>query len=226
MCDQRDDTSCDRLDGSVLYTVVINAGGQSQRMGRPKALLPTPPSNEPLLTVLVRRLHQLASHAPIVIANDPQLQVQTKLGSEVEWLTDQYGAVGPLGGIATALSTLEGWAIVVACDMPLLNPTLLRYLMSVAATVDERGSEQWDAVVPVVNQHPEPLHALYHARILHAVEARLAAGERRATSFLPDIRVRYIHEAELRLHDPELRSFINVNTRAEWEQVCALLTVV
>lgn len=212
------------LSKATSYTLVINAGGQSQRMGRPKALLSTPPSNEPLLELLVRRLQGLTSRKPVVIANDPQIQAQTRLSDKVHWLTDQYGAVGPLGGIATALSIVEEWAVVVACDMPLLNPTLLRYLMQLAAVVDDEGCELWDAIVPVVNGYPEPLHALYHTRTLHAVESRLAAGERRATAFLPDVRVRYVVEAELRPHDPELRSFINVNTPAEWARVCALLT--
>ena len=67
------------------------------------------------------------------------------------------------------------------------------------------------------------LHALYHPRCLPFVQARLAAGERRAICFLPDVRVRFVQEAELQQVDPMLQSFFNANTPAEWAQALALL---
>ena len=205
------------------YTLVINAGGQSRRMGQPKALLPVPPQGRRLLETIVQRLQPLAHHAILVIANDPVIRQQTNLGDTVHWLPDTYLDVGPLGGIATALATVTDWAIVVACDMPLLNPALLRYLMTCAEEADASGGALWDAVVPVVNDRPEPLHAIYHRRCLAAVTARLAAGQRRATAFLPDVRVRYVRENALRQHDAALHSFLNVNTPEEWAQIQPLL---
>jgi molybdopterin-guanine dinucleotide biosynthesis protein A len=196
--------------------LVINAGGQSRRMGQPKALLAAPPDGEPLLAHIVRRLQGLATEPIIVIANDPQIRTETNLDDGVRWLTDRYIDVGPLGGIATALAAIEGWALIVACDMPLLNPALLAQMVTVAREENENGQPQWDAVVPVVNDYAEPLHALYHRRCLPAIAARLAAEERRAVAFLPDVRVRYLEEAWLRQYDPELRSFTNVNTPHEW----------
>lgn len=204
-------------------TLVINAGGQSRRMGQPKALLPLPPDNQPLLQVIVQRLQPLAPHKLVIVANDPAIRTQTTLGSAVLWLTDTYPDVGPLGGLATGLAACEGWAICVACDMPLLKPALFAYFGRLAAETDESGADRWDAIVPVVDDYPEPLHTLYHRRCLPAIEARLAAGQRRAGSFLPDVRVRYVPEAELRRIDPALHSFFNANTPEEWTQVLALL---
>jgi molybdenum cofactor guanylyltransferase len=204
-------------------SVIINAGGQSRRMGQPKALLPMPPHGRPLLETIVQRLQLLAPPATIVIANDPALRQQTTLGNTVRWLADTYPDVGPLGGIATALGAVADWAIVVACDMPLLNPDLLRYLATLAEEVDSTGAAAWDAIVPLVAERPEPLHALYHHRCLAAVTARLAAGHRRATAFLPDLRVRYVREDELRRYDAALHSFLNVNTPEEWAQIQHLL---
>ncbi|MCB0062890.1 MAG: molybdenum cofactor guanylyltransferase [Caldilineaceae bacterium] len=209
---------------NTACTLVVNAGGQSRRMGEPKALLSVPPTNEPLLATIIRRLRGVAPEPVLVIANDPQIRAMVQLDEAVSWLRDRYVDVGPLGGIATALAAVDGWAIVVACDMPLLNPELLRHLRSIADEVDAAGADCWDAVVPVVNGFPEPLHALYHARALAAVEARLAAGQRRATAFLSDVRVRYVSEAEMRPHDPALHSFLNVNTPAEWAHVRQLLS--
>ncbi|MEZ4737592.1 MAG: molybdenum cofactor guanylyltransferase [Caldilineaceae bacterium] len=203
-------------------TLIVNAGGQSRRMGQPKALLPVPPHHRPLLQHIIHRLQPLSPQRILVIANDPALlaAVDTK---EVIWLTDTYPDVGPLGGLVTGLAHCDGWVIFVACDMPLLNPALFAYFATLAAETDAVDADCWDAVVPVVDGYPEALHALYHRRCLPAIEARLAAGERRAISFLSDVRVRYVSEAELRPYDSALYSFWNANTPEEWAQLLALM---
>lgn len=190
-------------------------------MGQPKALLPLPPTNIPLLQVIYQRLQPLSPQRTVVIANDPSFRAQVALPDDVLWLTDAYPDTGPLGGLATGLAADNRWAICVACDMPLLNPALFAYFCTLTAEIDPLDGEPWDAVVPVVNDYPEPFHALYHPRCLPAILECLAKGERRATAFLPAVRVRYVHESELRQFDPELCSFLNANTPAEWAQVIA-----
>lgn len=205
------------------FTLIVNAGGQSRRMGKPKALLPMPPDNQPLLQQIVQRLQSLSPQRIVVVANDPSFREQVDLGESVTWLPDTYPAVGPLGGLATGLAVCDDWAIFVACDMPLLDLALFAYFCTLAAEKDAVGADQWDAIVPVVDQYPEALHTLYHRRCLPAIEARLAGGERRAICFLPDVRVRYVPEPELRHFDPTLQSFFNANTPEEWAQVLALI---
>lgn len=191
-------------------------------MGQPKALLPLPPTNVPLLQVIYQRLQSLSPQHTIIIANDPSFRAQVVLPDDVLWLTDAYPATGPLGGLATGLAAYATWAICVACDMPLLNPALFAYFCTLTAETNPRDGKAWDAVVPVVNDYPEPFHALYHPRCLPAILDCLAKGERRATAFLPAVCVRYVPETELRQFDPELRSFLNTNTPAEWAQAVAL----
>jgi molybdenum cofactor guanylyltransferase len=127
-----------------------------------------------------------------------------------------------LGGIATALREIDGWALIVACDLPLVSATLCGWLASLAVLPEGSGAEV-DVVVPIVDGYEEPLHALYHRRCLAAIERRLALGERRVISFFPDVRVRRVGEDELRQVDPLLRSFVNVNTPAEWQSALMLL---
>lgn len=208
---------------SIPITLVINAGGQSRRMGQPKALLAMPPDNHPLLQVTVQRLQTLSPQRTIIVANDPAIRTQVDLSADTLWLTDAYPETGPLGGLATGLAACDGWALCVACDMPLLNPVLFTYFCGLAAETDATGAARWDAIVPIVDEYPEALHSLYHRRCLSAITARLAAGERRAICFLPDVRVRYVPEAQLRQLDPALHSFFNANTPADWEQIVALL---
>ena len=202
-------------------TLVVNAGGQSRRMGQPKALLPTP-AGDPLLVHVLRRLALLAPARTIVIANDPAIAALPALPQGTRCLGDAYPDTGTLGGIATGLGAAPGWAAVAACDLPFVQAAVFAHLCAIA-TEQENGSDRWDAVVPIVGGYEEPLHALYHRRCLPAIVARLATGARRVISFMPDVRTRYVDEAELRAIDPELSSFVNVNTPEEWAAVLVAL---
>ncbi len=206
----------------MSFTLVINAGGQSRRMGQPKALLPMPPQQTPLLRHLWQRLQAIAERT-ILIANDPTLAEQAGITAVVAQYADRYADAGPLGGMATGLALCDDWAILVACDMPFADPDLFGYLKLLTGEKRDDAQEPWDApwdaIVPVVNGFAEPLHALYHRRSLPHIEQRLARGERRATSFYADIHVRYVQEEELRGIDPQLRSFFNVNTPEDWQTI-------
>ena len=217
-------------------TLIVNAGGQSRRMGQPKALLPVPPDDTPLIVYVIRRLCALAGAPVVVVANEAAVTGLLVAQPGVYCVADRYPGTGTLGGIATGLHECAGWGIVVACDLPFANPALFARLWEIAQ--EQQGDQQverfgkslhagdrWDAVVPVVGGYEEPLHALYHGRCLPAIEARLARGERRVISFMPDVRTRTVDEAELRALDPELRSFTNANTPEEWQAVLRLLRI-
>jgi len=202
--------------------IIVNAGGQSLRMGRPKALLSAPPTGEPLIAHVVRRLAPLGMARLVVVANDPDLPVQAGLPQDTLCVPDMYPGTGTLGGIATGLQQVDGWAIVVACDLPLVSAELFGMLSGLAAQQGAVG-DLWDAVVPVVDGYVEPLHALYHRRCLPAIEAKLLQGQRRAISFLDDVRTCHVPETELRRIDPLLHSFFNANTPQEWQAALQLL---
>lgn len=195
-------------------------------MGQPKALLPIPPDGTPLLLHVLQRLQPLAERT-LIIANDPALPNQARIPAHVKVLTDLYPDTGTLGGIATGVSACDDWAMIVACDMPFVNPKLFVYFQELARESGDQRPEiedRWDAIVPLVGGFAEPLHALYHRRCLPHIERRLANGERRAICFHPDVRLRMVQEDELRRFDPELRSFVNTNTPEEWEGVLKSLT--
>jgi molybdopterin-guanine dinucleotide biosynthesis protein A len=158
----------------------------------------------------------------IVVTNDPGLPAQAQLPAQTIFTADAYPGTGTLGGIATGLQQIDGWAIVVACDLPLISPTVVALLARFAAEPDATHY-RWDAIVPVVEGYAEPLHALYHRRCLPAIESQLAQGQRRVISFMSDVRTRYVMEAELRAVDPRLHSFVNANTPEAWQAALTLL---
>jgi molybdopterin-guanine dinucleotide biosynthesis protein A len=189
-----------------LYSGIVLAGGASRRMGRDKRFLDL--DGESLLARVLARLRPLVSEL-IVVTRDPE--PLAGLGARV--VTDRYPGMGVLAGVHAGLSAARNaWAFVVAGDMPLLNPALLRAMaeMADAATTD--------AVVPCWNGMFEPLHGLYRvAACAPAAERVLLAGRRRIIAFYSEVRVHAIPEADVRCWDPSGDSFCNVNTPEEWE---------
>jgi molybdopterin-guanine dinucleotide biosynthesis protein A len=189
-------------------------------MGEPKALLSVPPLGTPLLAHMIRRLRPVVTGEVVVVANDRQVIELALSEIDAVIVEDAYPGTGTLGGIATGLGMVQGWAAVVACDMPLVSASMFALLSRIAA---EEEGERWDAVVPLVGGYEEPLHALYHRRCLPAMATRLGQGERRVISFMDDVRTKRVAEHELREVDPELHSFLNANTPDEWADIIRLL---
>ncbi len=199
------------------FSLVINAGGQSRRMGQDKALLVVPTNQHPLLAHIMLRLHHLPIEQMIVVSNHLPLTPLAALAVPVTLVADAYPGTGALGGIATGLQLCDAWGIFVACDMPLVRLPVFEFLCKLADEQTAEGGYAWDAVVPRIDGYAQPLHALYRRTVLPAIQKRLAAGELRATGFLDDVRVRWVSETELCPLDPDFRSFFNANTPEEWQ---------
>ena len=75
----------------------------------------------------------------------------------------------------------------------------------------------FEAVVPRPDLEPEGVCALYVRELAPRIEELLDAGERSIKSLLDRSFVRYVGSDELRAVDPELRSFRNINTAADYE---------
>jgi molybdopterin-guanine dinucleotide biosynthesis protein A len=183
-------------------TLLILAGGRSRRMGRDKAGLPA--GNGTLVEHLVRRLAPVA--AETLVAGAPQIGTI----DGVRRIEDRYPGMGPLAGIHAGLVEAgRPWVWVVACDLPDVEPALGRLLGELATGVD--------AVVPRVEDEAEGVCALYHRSLCPRIASMLEAGRRRVQDLLAQVEVRYVTAAELRQVDPELRSFRNLNTPADYQ---------
>jgi molybdopterin-guanine dinucleotide biosynthesis protein A len=124
-------------------------------------------------------------------------------------LPDTIEDAGPLGGIASGLcACMTPWMLVVAGDMPYLSPAVIELLCARA---------EGDAVAFEIDGRPQPLLCALKQETFETVNAAFQAGERKASRVLTDLglAVTWIHEPELRLIDPALRSFANVNTPAD-----------
>ncbi len=188
---------------------IVLAGGQSKRLGMDKALLQF--HGQVLLEIVVARLREITDD--IVIA--------CGAGKRPGWpnvearpVLDRVGGKGPLAGLEAGLrAVVHDAAIVVACDMPFLNPALLGYMVV--------RLEDNDAVAPLVNDRLHALHAVYTKRCLDALDELLA---RRGSmqGLLEAVRTVVVAEESVRAFDPGGLSCFNVNSPADLEKARGL----
>jgi len=190
-----------------MLTLVIQAGGESRRMGQDKALMPF--LGAPLIARVLQRLQPLAAET-LVTSNRPEAYAFLGL----PFIPDRIAGRGALGGLYTALSAAtQPLVAVVACDMPFASPALF------TACASQLEAEGWDAVVPRTEGGMEPFHAVYaRERCLPLVEAAIQADKWRVDAWFEQARIRFLDPAETRLHDPGGLAFWNVNTPEEFAQ--------
>jgi len=193
---------------------VILAGGESRRLGRNKALLRI--GGRALIERVVEAIAPLTAEVIVVVAS-PEQAAALPLPPTARVVSDRYPGCGSLGGIFSGLAaSREPWILAMACDMPFLNPALLRHLMTARRGVD--------AVVPYLEGQPQPLHALYRKTCLAPIEGMLRSGQLKIASLFTAVRVRYVDEATIDRIDPDHRSFFNINTPADLEEARGMAT--
>ncbi|MFQ6019353.1 MAG: molybdenum cofactor guanylyltransferase [Dehalococcoidia bacterium] len=189
---------------------IVLAGGRSQRMGRDKARLALP-DGRPLILSVVELLKDVCDEV-VVVTDVPGRYADLDL--PVRQVTDVVPGQGPLGGLQAGLQAVEApFALTVACDMPFLNPSLLRYMVGL--------SRDYEALVPMVEGRWQPLHAIYANACLPAVDDLLDQGVLALTDLLSRVQVRALPFAAVRRFDPQGLSFRNLNEPEDLTQMSA-----
>jgi molybdopterin-guanine dinucleotide biosynthesis protein A len=186
-------------------SAVVLAGGRSRRFGQDdKALAEL--GGEPLVARVVDRVSTVADEV-IVSCRPAQVEpFERVLPSAVVdgYVEDRFSDVGPLAGIGAGLDATSGeYVAVVACDMPLVEPSVLETLFDRAAGVDAAVPKQEDG-------HLQPVQAVYRAKPMQDAVDRALPDGGNIRSVLDALEVVTVSAAGF----PE-RSFYNVNTRED-----------
>ncbi|MCA9897944.1 MAG: molybdenum cofactor guanylyltransferase [Anaerolineales bacterium] len=186
-------------------TVAIMAGGKSSRMGTDKSFVLF--EGRPLIEVVMEAVASLGDET-LLITNKLHAYAHLNL----PMVSDVYPDHGSLGGIFTAVhAAAHPHTLVVACDMPWLNRPLLAYMIGLRQTAD--------LIVPRWEKYPEPLHAIYSKACLDPIEAKLKAQQLKITSFFGQVSVRFVERGEIEPFDRNGRSFANINSPEDLEEV-------
>ncbi|OGQ87356.1 MAG: hypothetical protein A2512_08375 [Deltaproteobacteria bacterium RIFOXYD12_FULL_56_24] len=188
---------------------VILAGGKSSRFGSNKALALH--QGDALIHGITRKLAGLFPET-LLVTNTPE--DYAFLGWPM--VADQYLNCGPLAGIHAALrSVSQPRAFVCGCDMPLINPELIRFLCELPG--------DHEVVLPWLPEGPEPLYAVYSQTALPLIEENLAAGLYKLGALYNKLRLRKVTAEEILQVIPDLTTFQNINHQHDLARLADLL---
>ena len=199
-------------------SAVILAGGRSSRMGMPKAALPFGPST--MLEHLIDSLSGAFAEIIVVAAplSDEPFSIDRSFKQRPNLILerDDTAFAGPVGALRRGLARARSEIVFAcSCDIPLLRPDLAQMLCAMV--------EDYGAIIPTHGGRLQPLCAAYRReRAIAALAAMEAAGEQRLSLIAERLTVRRIDQAELRAIDPDLRSFMNVNTAEDYSRALRL----
>lgn len=190
---------------------VVLCGGESRRMGRPKAWLPFGPE-----TLLQRSVRLFAPRVCRVVVSAAPDQALPPLPPEVEVARDSSPGGGPLHGLAASLDLLSHsaltsppleWFYWTGCDYPWTSPELLRLLGETL-----RADESLESVVPEVDGFLQPLCAIYRPRIAAPLAGFLQSGGSSVLEFLGRLRLKTLSAAVCEAAGVSPEAFHNLNT--------------
>jgi molybdopterin-guanine dinucleotide biosynthesis protein A len=185
--------------------VIILAGGDGLRIGEKKAFIKF--QDKTLIQHINNKVSKLTKDLVIVIDQDENIQQILNDLKETKITLDLEPGIGPLMGIYSGMKELSSqYALILPCDSPFVNLELLRYLIQSAVGFDA-AIPRWD------NEYIEPLHSVYRlAPSLEAIEIALSIGEKRVIDLVKRLsRINYVPIEELRVLDPDLDTFFNIN---------------
>jgi molybdopterin-guanine dinucleotide biosynthesis protein A len=180
-------------------------------MGHDKALLPF--ANSSSLTFvehLAALLRECCEEILLVARDEASGRRYTFVcqRQQARMVYDQVADRGPLMGLYSGLQAIScSHALVLAVDLPCVQRSLLSWLGTFPLS-DE-------IVIPRVGGIPQVLLARYPRSLLPTIKTCLQSGRRDPRALLTQAPVRFLEEELVRQFDPELRSFVNMNTPAD-----------
>ena len=184
------------------FTGVILAGGVSRRLGyRNKALLKI--GDKSVIEHVIEALSRATADISL-ITNSPEEFAHL----ELPMFRDILPGSGSLGGIYTGLKiTRTHYNLVVACDMPFVQPCLLTSLIN--------NSKDYDVVIPVTADGLHPTCTIYSKNCIEPIEDQIKTGNLKIIDFFPHVAVNSIDLDTLcPCCDPSV--FFNINTNADY----------
>jgi molybdopterin-guanine dinucleotide biosynthesis protein A len=187
--------------GVWLKSAVILNGGKSSRLSvKNKAVLKI--RGVPIIKHICSTLEPIFDEI-IIISNSPDDIEEILPGKAI--FRDEVESLGPLSGIYTGLLKIKSdRAFFCACDMPFLNPELIKNVM--------RKSLKHDITCPVFEGRIESLHSVYSRKCIGLIEELFKAGEFYKVSYLFSMGKTRLVSMDKAPCDVHIYDFLNINT--------------
>jgi len=165
-------------------------------------------SGKSLFTHVLHVLESVFSEIIIVVATISS--VVQKMNHQV--VTDLIPDKGSAGGLYTGLSySSNPQVFAVACDMPFLNPAVIKKVCSLSFSMDV-------AMVKLSNGF-QPMHSVYSKQCFPVLHRMINDNQLRLQDLLlqKDLTTKILGQEVVQAIDPQFKSFLNVNTPADLE---------
>lgn len=124
---------------------------------------------------------------------------------------------GPLAGLVAGLNaSTTDLNLVVACDMPLVNPAVLQRMVSMIGDAD--------VCVATSDGHASALCGIYRSRVKARAAELFNSGERRVVRLLDAVRTYRVDATVFRDLDPELHTFKSFDTPDAYQRALEILS--
>jgi len=189
-------------------TALILAGGESRRFGRPKSLLDV--RGTPMVRRVADVMAGLAQEILVSVASAEMGAALRPVLPEAGFAVDRRDGQGPIEGFRCGFEASHGDRVLVApCDAPLLRADLYRLL------IDALGERE--AAVPRFDVI-DPVRAVYRRTAV----LKVLGGDVEVASpsgLVDRLDAVFVDSPRLRLADPDLSSFLDVNREEDLEDV-------
>ncbi len=192
----------------IEMSVIILAGGASSRMGQNKALMKL--GEKTMIERVVEPLSNLFQEI-IIITDTPEdyeFLKEVKFARDAIIMDKKNSLLGIYSGLIVAKYSC---VFAIACDMPNINIRLIQQM------IDEYKEE--DILIPFINPHYEPLHALYNKSCIPLMKKFLENNCYKIIDLLKQLDVKLIEKETILKFDPLMLCFNNVNTYEEYIQI-------
>lgn len=197
----------------MAHSALILAGGLGSRLGyREKALIDI--NGGPLIACVLKNVEKAVDNILISVRDAAQGALLEPYLPGYRFVYDSHKNIGPLDGILSGLEACEDeCCFVAACDMPFINEKVVKMLFG--------KSKHYEACVPRREDgFLEPLHAVYKCMpMLRETRKAIDSGKTVILAPISRLNVNYVGMDEIRKLDPDLKTFMNINTYEDIQQI-------
>ena len=191
-------------------SAIILAGGKGSRMGYVnKALLKA--NDKTFLDIIIKKLNPFFNDLLVSVDREDRLPA----ASGIKIVFDKYPSGASIIGLYSGLTEIANeWGFAVACDMPLLDMTLVQSMRV--------HLERSDVVIPIDRDRIEPFHAFYGKNCIRPLQQMIDVGDFKILHLLDQVNTCYVDIASLGEADRWKRSYQNINTPEEYAALTEL----
>lgn len=191
------------------WSAIVLVGGEARRAGGQEKYFFLY-EGRTFIERLIETLSQVVGDI-VLVARDPAQCNRFSHLTGVTCTCDRVPGLGPVGGLCSGIRKIKGdFVFVTACDMPCIQAGAVRHLFE--------EIQDHDALVPSWGEDKfEPLHAVYRVEPLVRILDRGLAGSPR--QLIRKLHAEFIEVEDLRVFDPELKGFTNINHIRDLERL-------